>query len=225
MLVVTGLALGGAAFAVTPSVTDVPRLVADRLAAHDATGDGGHIPARVAAALLATEDSRYYHDPALDPLGTLRAAWGTVTGNPNLGGATIEVQLAKMLFLPDSSGVVAEVEEAALAFKLDAAFSKRQILALYLDAAYFGNGAWGITEAAERYFGVAPDALSWAQASLLAGLVQAPSAYDPVLHLRRALARRRHVLARMVATGVVDRAEAAAIAREPLDPVVRFGNS
>lgn len=206
----------------TPSAANAASLVAARLAAHHAPSDNGVIPAKVAAALLATEDSRYYSDPALDPLGTIRAVWGTITHNPNAGGATIEVQLAKLLYLPHSAGLRAQLEEVGIAFKLDRNFTKHEILAMYLDAAYFGDGAYGITAASERYFGLPPGQLNWGQASLLAGLVQAPSAYDPHTHLSLALARRRHVLARLVAVGTMSAAQAALVAREPLDPAISF---
>jgi membrane peptidoglycan carboxypeptidase len=218
---------GGAAFAVlravTPSVTGAPALVRRVLAENHAPSDGGRIPARVAAALLATEDSRYYSDPALDPRGTVRGIWGIVAHRPAEGGATIEMQLAKRLYTP-RSGLASEVEQVALAFKLDARFTKKQILAMYLNAAYFGDGAYGVTAAAERYFGVPPADLSWGQAALIAGLVQAPSAYDPHTHLTLALRRRSHVLARLVATHTLTPAQAAAAARAPLHPAVSFGD-
>lgn len=224
-LVVVAVVAGSTLLLVeTPSVADAPNLVERILAAHDAPSDGGRIPAKVAAALLATEDSRYYGDPALDPLGTLRGLWGFVSHDPDEGGATIEMQLAKLLYTPGDSSLRGEAEQVALAFKLDHSYTKRQILAMYLDAAYFGDGAYGVTEAAERYFGLPPASLSWGQAALLAGLVQAPSDYDPHRHLSLALARRRHVLARLVATGTLTKAQAAAVARQPLRPVISFGD-
>jgi membrane peptidoglycan carboxypeptidase len=204
-----------------PSVADAPARVAAILAAHHAPSDDGVVPGKVGQALLATEDSRYYSDAALDPRGVARAVIGVVTANGNDGGATIEQQLAKMLYAPGTS-IGAELKQVGVAFRLDQRFSKRQILALYLDAAYFGDGAYGITEAAEHYFGLPAGQLSWGQASLLAGLVQAPTAYDPVGHLSVALLRRHHVLGRLVATGVLTAAQAAAAAAAPLDPVVPF---
>jgi membrane peptidoglycan carboxypeptidase len=217
---VGALALGGLVLA-SPSVSDAPRLVAADLAAHHAPSDDGVIPARVADALLATEDSRYYHDPALDPLGVGRAVLGMVTSNGNDGGATIEQQLAKMLYAP-GTGLGSELKQVGVAFRLDASYSKRQILAMYLDEAYFGDGAYGVTAAAEHYFGLSPGQLSWAQASLLAGLVQAPTEYDPHGHLTLAKGRQAHVLGRLVAVGDLTSAQATRIYGEPLDPVVPF---
>jgi membrane peptidoglycan carboxypeptidase len=206
----------------TPPVTDAPRLVAAGLAMHGAPSDDGRIPAKVAAALLATEDSRYDHDPAVDWRGAARAAWGAVAARHDAGGATIEIQLAKLLYTPGRSGLGVELEQVALAVKLDQHFTKGEILAMYLDAAYFGDGAYGITAAAHHYFALSPGELSWAQASLLAGLVQAPTDYDPHGHLHLALLRRRHVLDRLVATGVLTRGQVGSIERAPLHPAVPF---
>jgi penicillin-binding protein 1A len=204
-----------------PSVSGAPERVAAILAAHHAHSDNGVLPTRVATALLATEDSRYYHDPALDPLGVTRASIGVVTSNGKDGGATIEQQLAKLLYVP-GTGLGSELKQAGVAFRLDQRFSKRSILAMYLDAAYFGDGAYGVTDASYHYFDLPPGQLSWAQATLLAGLVQAPTAYDPHGHLSRARARQSHVLARLVATHAMTAAEAAQVYADPLDPAVAF---
>lgn len=210
------------ALVLTPPATQAPGKVAAILAAHAAPGDGGAVPAKVGAALLATEDSRYESDWAIDPQGAVRATWGLLTHNPDEGGATIEVQLAKMLWTPKRTDPLALTVQVAMAMKLDHDYSKTRILAMYLDAAYFGDGAYGVTAAAEHYFGVSPDQLTWGQAALLAGLVQAPTRYDPHGHLSAALVRRTHVLGRMVATGVLTKAQAAQVAAEPLDPAVPF---
>lgn len=217
------LAMAGAILlAVTPSASSAPERVKAILTTHHASSDNGAIPARVAEALLATEDSRFYHDPAIDPLGAVRGTWGYITGDASQGGATIEVQLAKMLYTPGQFGLARVLEQGAIAVKLEHDFTKKQILAMYLDAAYFGDGAYGITDASQRYFAVAPDRLSWGQAALLAGLVQAPSAYDPRQHLSAALKRRSHVLARLVAVGTLTRSQVSAIEGEPLNPAIPF---
>jgi membrane peptidoglycan carboxypeptidase len=224
VLVILALLMAGAIALLVlraPSVADAPTRVSAILVEHHAPGDGGVVPYRVGKALLATEDSRYYSDAALDPKGVARAVIGVATRNGNDGGATIEQQLAKMLYAPGTS-LGAELKQVGVAFRLDQRFSKEQILAMYLDAAYFGDGAYGITEASQHYFGLPPSQLSWGQASLLAGLVQAPTAYDPDGHLSIALQRRHHVLSRLVATGVLTSAQAAAAAAAPLNPAVPF---
>ena len=187
----------------TPSVTTAPRRVAAVLAAHHDPSDKGIVGDRLAAAVLATEDSRFYRDPALDPAGVARAAWGEMSDNPREAGATIELQLAKMLYTDGRSSLTDQMEQVVLAFKLDARFSKAQILAMYLDAAYFGDGAYGIVDASRLYFAVSPADLSWGQASLLAGLLQAPSAYSPTRHLRAALHRQGQVLLRLREVGAL----------------------
>lgn len=205
----------------SPSVTSAPDRVHAMLAAHDAPSDNGVIPARLSAALLATEDSRYYQDPALDARGVVRATLGVVTSNGNDGGATIEQQLAKMLYAPGTS-IGAELRQVGVAFRLDEHFSKARILAMYLDAAYYGDGAYGVTQAAAHYFGVIPSQLSWAQASLLAGLVQAPSKYDPHGHCSLARKRQSHVLARLVATHQLTSSQGAQAWNAPFDSAVPF---
>lgn len=212
----------GTLLAATPSPAGAPARVAAGLSAHSAPSLDGQVPAKVATAVLATEDSRFRSDWAVDPRGALRAVWGLVTRNPDYGGATIEVQLAKLLYTPKRSDPLALAEQVAIASKMDHDFSKTEILSMYLDAAYFGDGAYGVTAAAQHYFGVEPGQLTWGQAALLAGLVQAPSRYDPHGHLTAALNRRRHVLARLVAVGAVTSAQAKVIASEPLHPAVPF---
>lgn len=224
VLVLVLLVVGGAAgaLALSPSVTDAPARVQAILVANHAPSDGGVVPTKVGEALLATEDSRYYHDRGIDPRGVVRGGWGFVTGNAAAGGATIEIQLAKLLYTPGHAGASALAEQMALAVKFDRHFTKTQILAMYLDAAYFGDGQYGITAASEHYFGVPADDLTWGQASLLAGLVQAPTNYDPHGHLTLALQRRSHVLDRLVATGVLTPAEADQDSAAPLNPAVPF---
>ena len=129
-----------------------------------------------------------------------RVGFAALTGGRETGGATLEQQLAKNLYSPQSNGIVSKVQEAELALKLDAGYSKDQILRLYLADVYFGHGFYGLLAAAHGYFGVTPAQLTWAQASMLAGLVQAPSAYDPIDHLSAGRLRQRHVLDRLVAT-------------------------
>jgi penicillin-binding protein 1A len=108
------------------------------------------------------------------------------------------------------------VKEAELALKLDASYSKTEILRLYLAEVYFGHGFYGLPAAAEGYFGAAPARLSWAQASMLAGLVQAPSAYDPIRHLSTGRLRQQHVLHRLLTTGVLSAAQAGTAFAAPL---------
>jgi membrane peptidoglycan carboxypeptidase len=100
--------------------------------------------------------------------------------------------------------------------KLALEYSKPEILAMYLDAVYYGNGYWGDVSASRGYFGVGPRDLNWAQAAMLAGLPQAPSAYDPLAHLALAKKRQRHVLNQLVVNHYLTAAQANAAYAEPL---------
>jgi membrane peptidoglycan carboxypeptidase len=141
---------------------------------------------------------------------------GRVTGQPDQGGATLYQQLAKMLYTPGGAGAGVQAEQVILGIKLDLSYSKPQILQLYADVAYFGHGYYGLAEASCGYFDVTPAGLSWPQAALLAGLVQAPTADNPVTHYPVARAREAHVLGRLVATGTLTQAQAARAYRAPL---------
>lgn len=188
------------AWPLTPSVADAEQRIATRLAAHGAVDP--HVlpvPDRVGVAIIATEDSRFRSHWGVDALGVLRAVLHLAGRSQDSGGATLDQQLAKNLWTGDG-GLLVKAAQVELAFKLEASYSKDQILQMYLAEVYFGHGFYGLDMAARGYFGVAPAALTWAQASLLAGLVQAPSAYDPYAHLDLAKQRQRHVLDRLVAT-------------------------
>lgn len=166
-------------------------------------------------AIISTEDSRFYSHHGLDVVGIGRAAATALSGSKqDAGGATLDQQLTKNLYV--TGGWLAKAEQIELSFKLEAEYSKSQILEMYLSAVYFGHGFYGLPAASRGYFGVAPADLSWAQASLLAGLVQAPSAYDPYRHRELSKSRQRHVLDRLVATHVLQADQADAAYSAPL---------
>jgi penicillin-binding protein 1A len=174
-------------------------------------------PPKIAAALIATEDAQFSTNSGIDPAGVLRWAGGIATGgSEDTGGATIEQQLAKMVYTNGNRQPIDQLEQVGLALKLNADFSKSQILRMYLDTAYFGHGYYGLSAASVGYFGRAPASLDWQQAALLAGLVQAPTAYDPTLHPDLARSRRSHVLARLASTGHLPASEASRLAATPL---------
>jgi len=201
----------------TPSVDNAGQLVRANLAAHHSPELAAlPRPDRVAQALIATENSRFYRMPGIDPVSVVRVGLATLTGNRDTGGATLELQLAKNLYFPQDDGIVTKVQEAELAQKLDASYTKDEVLRLYLADAYFGQGFYGLPAAADGYFAKTPAKLNWSQASMLAGLVQAPSAYDPMSHLSAGRLRQRHVLNRLVNTGVLSAARADAAFAAPL---------
>ena len=200
----------------TPSVNSAEDIISSSLEQHHGV-DLKALPApdKVGVAVVATEDSRFYAHHGLDSQGILRAVFGSAHSSEDPGGATLDQQLAKNLYTPHDS-TLAKVEQVELSFKLEAGYSKSQILEMYLSVVYYGHGFYGLNAAAKGYFGQPPSTLSWAQASLLAGLLQAPSAYDPYTHLGRAKSRQRHVLDRLVAVHAISQTQADASARAPL---------
>ncbi|MCW2601445.1 MAG: putative Transglycosylase [Frankiales bacterium] len=204
------------AWPLTPSVADAESRIATRLAAHGATDPHAlPVPDRVGEAIIATEDSRFRSHWGIDALGVVRAALNFSNGAQDAGGATLDQQQAKNLWTGDG-GLLVKAQQVELAFKLESMYSKDQILEMYLAEVYFGHGFYGLPAAARGYFGVAPASLTWAQASMLAGLVQAPSAYDPYHHLDLAKSRQRHVLDRLVATSRLTAAQADTAFAAPL---------
>lgn len=221
LIAILALALVGVlAFAtlllVTPSVGNAPSLAAALDRAHGAAYPGPLVPSRFADSLVATEDHRFYSEPGFDPIAIGRVIIGRVTRQPDQGGATLYQQLAKMLYTPGQAGASVEAEQIVLGIKLDLSYSKSQIMQLYANVAYFGHGYYGLAEASCGYFGVTPAGLTWPQAALLAGTVQAPTADDPIAHYTVARVREAHVLGRLAATGRLTAAQAARAYRAPL---------
>jgi len=129
----------------------------------------------------------------------------------------LEQQLAKNLYFPQDDGLVSKMQEAAeLALKLDALYSKNDVLRMYLADVYFGHGLYRLPAAGCGPRLVAPARLSWSQATLLAGLVQAPSEYDALRYLSAGQQRQRHVLDRLVYIHVLSAAQSDAACAAPL---------
>ena len=225
-LILLALIAFGALLAVTPAVGNAPQLARAQARAHHVVYPGPEVPARFAASLVATEDHRFYSEPGIDVFAIGRVTASYLTGGGDQGGATLYQQLAKVLYTSGRSGLKVEAEQVALAVKLYLTYSKQQILRMYAGVVYFGNGYYGLGAASCGYFGVRPARLSWPEAALLAGLVQGPTADDPVTHPATARAREVHVLGRLVATGVLTPAQAAAAQAVPLATLLaRSGGS
>lgn len=205
---------------VTPSVGNARELAQGYDRAHGAPYPGVAAPVRFATALEATEDHRFASEPGIDPLALGRVLYGGVTGRADQGGATIYQQLAKMLYTPGRATLAAKAEQVALAVKLKYSYSGAEILRLYDDVAYFGHGFYGLQNASCGYFGVQPDQMSWPQAALLAGLVQAPSADDPIDHPAAGRAREEHVIGRLVSVGAISQASADLYLKAPLSALL-----
>lgn len=209
-MVLVGALVAAAALSLTPSVADAESRARDFAASHGAVDRAQPVPVSYAAAVVATEDGRFYSHHGVDTLGVLRAAGSVVTGGgEDPGGSTLDQQLAKALYFDGQrGGPTVKLEQLTLAVKLDATYTKAQILEMYAGSIYFGHGFYGLHDAACGYFGVTPAALSPGQAALLAGLPQAPSNYDPIAHPDLARQRQTHVLDRMVADGALTPAAA-----------------
>ena len=175
------------------------------------------LPRYVPRAFVAIEDRRFYEHFGIDPFGIARALVANVLHfGVAQGGSTITQQLAKNLFLTQERTIYRKLQEAMLALWLERKLSKAQILELYLNRVYFGDGAYGIDQAAQRYFGKHAKDLNVAEAALLAGLVKSPSRLAPTRNFDAAERRARIVLAAMTELGFISkRSEKLALANPP----------
>ncbi len=194
----------------TPSVGNAQKVARQQAVAHHSVYPGPPVPVRFSASLIATEDHRFYSEPGIDVFALARVVEAGVTGQGDQGGATLYQQLAKLLYSNGNTGYLAKAKQVGLSEKLYLTYSHAQILRMYADVAYFGHGYYGLPAASCGYFGTVPAGLSWPEAAMLAGLVQGPSADDPILHFARARAREQHVLGRLVATNTLSQAQASA---------------
>ena len=184
----------------------------------------------VQQAVVAVEDARFFHHGALDVRGLARAAVGDASGRPVQGASTITQQYVKNLLLEqavtedDAAAAKAatartlarKLKELRIAEAVEHELTKPQILERYLNIVYFGEGAYGVQAASERYFGVPAARLDVARSATLAGLVQDPQAYDPTVHPQAARERRDHVLLDMRAQAMITPAQYAAAVAAPL---------
>lgn len=156
------------------------------------------VPGIVRDAVIAAEDERFYHHHGVDVKAIARAAAkNAATGRIVEGASTITEQLVKNTIGTDEKTFTRKVREAEMAYELEDRYSKDQILEMYLNTVYFGQGAHGIQAAAKTYFSVPASKLSLGQSALLAALISSPSSYDPVYHPAVAVKRRNLVLGRM----------------------------
>ncbi len=177
---------------------------------HGAAVQVKDLPPYLPRAVVATEDRRFYEHPGVDLIGIARAAVMNVkAGRIVQGGSTITQQAAKKLFLGNERTFKRKVQELLLALWLEQKFTKDQILTIYLNRVYLGAGAYGVSAAAERYFGRSPRHVSLYQAALIAGLLKAPSTLNPARNPDGAAKRARVVLANMVKAGYITQAQAA----------------
>lgn len=183
------------------------------------------IPKKVIHAFLAAEDDRFFEHPGVDYQGILRAAWNLLlTGEKSQGGSTITMQLARNLFLTPQQTYVRKIKEIFIALQMEAAYSKAEILELYLNKIYLGNSAYGVGAAAKVYYDKPLSALTIAQVATIAGLPKAPSYYNPAEHPERAQLRRDYVLRRMHELGYIDDQKYQLALAKPVETVTRVAD-
>jgi membrane peptidoglycan carboxypeptidase len=169
------------------------------------------VPAHVRWAVLAAEDRGFYSEPGVSIRGTVRAALTDLTGGNTQGGSGITQQYVKNAYLNNATSLTRKLKELMIAVKLSREYSKDQILEFYLNTVYFGRGAYGIQAGAQAFFGENVEQLTVAQGALLAGLLRAPSYYDPAVNPGQARARWEYVLDGMVKTNHLTAAQKAAM--------------
>jgi 1A family penicillin-binding protein len=164
------------------------------------------IPAFLQKAVVAIEDSRFYEHGGIDVRGIARAlVKDVVKGKLAEGGSTITQQLIKNRYLSGEKTLDRKIREAQLAIEFERKYSKKQILEMYLNEIYYGNGAWGIVQAARLYFDKNPEELTDAESSLLAGVPKSPARYNPLGKPAKVTGRRDVVLKRMVELNMITR--------------------
>ena len=181
------------------------------------------IPRHMIDAIIAVEDRKFYQHWGVDIFGIARALVTNLVTHRRRphGASTITQQLARNLFDMYELSIRRKIREALLAIRIERAYSKDEILEMYLNQIYFGAGAYGVEAAARVFFGKHASELTLGEAALLAGLPKNPRDYSPIHHLDHALRRRRVVLQAMVETGAIDEATARRVAEEPV--AVRTG--
>jgi penicillin-binding protein 1A len=191
-----------------PSISYLDRsgaMVAVRGSQYAPPVDLDKLPDYVPKAFIAIEDRQFYWHFGFNPWGIIRSQIYNLQnkGGPLRGGSTITQQLARNLFLTTNQNYRRKAQELILAIWLEAKFTKKEILALYLNRVYFGGGAYGIEAASQRYFGKPASQLTLGESALLAGMMKGPNRYSPVSATARAERRATIVLDEMVRTGAI----------------------
>lgn len=167
------------------------------------------LPKNYINAVIAVEDHRYYKHGAVDPIGIARAFYTNIRdGEFDEGGSTITQQVAKNVVFNQDKTLVRKLGEVFAAYDLEKNYSKDEIFALYVNSSYFGDGYYCIYDASMGYYHKEPKDLTLSEASMLAGVPNAPSVYAPTVNPDLAKKRQKHVLSRMVEYGYITQEEA-----------------
>lgn len=165
------------------------------------------IPPDLVNAFISAEDNRFFDHIGFDLIGLARAAYAVAqSGSASQGGSTITMQVARNFFLTPEKTIKRKLSEILLALRVESALTKQEIMELYLNKIFFGHRAYGISAAAELYYGKTLDQLTLAEMAMLAGLPKAPSANNPLIDPERARERRDYILGRMLELGYIDEA-------------------
>lgn len=158
-----------------------------------------NISTNIQDAVISTEDKRFYDHHGFDPIGIARAAFGYVTSGQIVGGgSTITQQLVKNAFLDNDQSLMRKLKELFLAFEIEKNYTKEEILEMYLNNAYFGNGAYGVEDASLKYFGVSASEVTVGDAAVIAGALKGPTIYNPIDDYDATLDRRNTIIQLMV---------------------------
>jgi len=177
----------------------------------------GKIPPHLIKAFLAAEDTKFFEHGGIDYLGITRAIYKNITaGRIVQGASTITQQVARTFFLTPERKITRKIREAILAYRIEKHLSKEDILYLYLNQIYFGNGAYGVETAAQTYFGKDVEELDIAESALLAALPKAPTTYSPYTNFDLAKKRQEFVITRMLEEGYITKEEAEKSIRKKL---------
>ena len=175
------------------------------------------IPKDLQNAFVAVEDNRFYDHIGVDPKGILRAVVSNITSNEVAeGGSTITQQLAKNAYLTQERTMKRKIQEVFLALRLEQQYTKQEILELYLNQIYFGQGAYGVQAAAKTYFGKDVSELDTNECAVLAGIPKSPNYYSPLNSMEAAQKRKATVLDQMVKYGYMNAMTANSLKKEPL---------
>lgn len=178
--------------------------------------DLDEMPKLLTKAFVSAEDARFFQHQGVDALSILRAMVHNMRSGGKQGASTITQQVARSLLLSPEKTYTRKIKEAILAYRIDKFLSKNDILHIYLNQIYLGEGSYGVGAAAQTYFGKTLKDLNLAEVSILAGLPQAPSRYSPFKHFERAKARQAYVLNRMAEDGYITPTAARNAYRDPL---------
>ena len=179
------------------------------------------IPQHMSDAVLAIEDARFFSHGGVDYLGVIRAGIANLGRSRSQGASTITMQVARNVYLSNEKTYTRKIYELLLTFKLESSLTKEQILEVYMNQIFLGNRAYGFAAAAETYFGKPLQAISIAEAAMLAGIPKFPSTANPVANYTRAKRRQLYIIDRMLENGFIT--EAQAIAARAEDVKVRTG--